>query len=223
MNNYTFSINNDTKNAKLYSPTLLEDINTSNITKQASRIDTSGDDIIIVFSAELTSEEQVTLLSLINAHNGEIPTEPTEPAKVEIVAETAPPPFASKILTNGTKLYKRVHGVKKTIAANSTDTLRFTVPYIQCKITGADILGGSHGDTCDFNIYDNSIGTISTIPNYKLNQFGFQVCIVKDFHKEHSNYDADLIQGMVVELNYTNTLNEPALICMNVIIHEVKA
>ena len=222
MSTYNYSIANDTKNSLLYSPTLVESINTSSISKQASRIDTSGDVIHVVFSAALTAEEEVTLTSLINAHNGESPENVEVISKVEIISEIAPPPFASKTLSNGTKLYKRVHGVKKVIAANSTDTIRFTIPYAQCKITGADILGASHGDVCNFNIYDTAQGTLSTIPNYKLNQFGFEVCMRKDYHREHSNYDADLILGMVLELEYTNESDQPALICMNAVLHEVK-
>ena len=127
--------------------------------------------------------------------------------------------FSDKRLTDGKKLFKRVHGVKKTLATNE-DTIEFIVPYTMSKISGIEILGADHGDTANFNVYDNAAGTISTIPNYKLNQFGFDVCLAKDFHKETSSYDADLILGMKLEVGVTSTAGK--VIGVNFILHEVK-
>lgn len=132
-------------------------------------------------------------------------------------------PFASKVLPDGKKLFKRVHGVSSTIAANSSDSIEIIVPYAQCKITSIEILGSIHGDTCDFNVYDNAAGTVSTVPNLKLNQFGFNVYMAEKYHKEESSYDADLIQGMKLEVVFTNSTNEASLIGVNFILHELKS
>jgi len=128
-------------------------------------------------------------------------------------------PFASKVLPNGQKIFKRVHGVKHVLSS-ATDVIRFTVPYTQCKITGIEILGANFGDTANFNVYDTSSGTLSTIPNFKLNQFGFDVNIKPSHHVENSEYDADLIQGLVLEVEITGITGQEVLI--NFILHEVK-
>lgn len=128
-------------------------------------------------------------------------------------------PFATKNLEDGKKIFKRVHGVQQTLTT-SNETIEFIVPYTQAKITGLEIIGANIGDVADFNVYDNAAGTISGTPNLKLNQFGFNVNISKDFHKETSKYDADLIQGMKLEVDYTGTINQ--LVCINFILHEVK-
>lgn len=128
-------------------------------------------------------------------------------------------PFASKTLRNGKKLFKRIHGVQHTLTT-ANNKIDFIVPYTQAKITGLEIIGANIGDVADFSVYDNSVGTISGIPNFKLNQFGFAVNMSKDFHKEVSQYDADLIQGMKLEVDYTGTVNQ--LVCVNFILHEIK-
>lgn len=152
------------------------------------------------------------------------------PAEVEIKKQAEGTPFASKTLPDGRKLFKRVHGVFKTIAAGATDTIELIVPYTQAKINALEILGACHGDTANFNVYDNEAGIITSmsastgytaIPNAKLNQFGFNVCMRKDFHKEESQYDADVIQGMRLELEITNSKDEEVLIGANFILHEL--
>jgi hypothetical protein len=130
-------------------------------------------------------------------------------------------PFADKILPNGQKLFKRVHGVQATVPANTTQSISFTVPYLQAKINGLQVMGASLGDTANFKVYDNALGTISGVPDLMLNQFGFNVCLTKDFHVEESQYDADVIQGMKLELEFTNSTASSVTIGTNFIIHEV--
>lgn len=218
---YTFSISSDITSGILNNSKLMTDIVSSSITASPLSVSTRGDEIEISFSSELSSSEQATLLTLLNAHDGTPESEVLPPAEVKIVEEVASAPFASKTLSNGQKLFKRVHGVYKTVSANSSGTVRFTVPYLQAKINGLEIVGANHGDTANFNVYDNAAGTVSTIPNYKLNQFGFNVCLKPVFHKEESQYDADVIQGMVLELEFTNSQNSETLIGANFILHEL--
>ena len=148
---------------------------------------------------------------------------PKKKKKVEIVADSPRQPFAAKILNDGRKIFKRVHGVVKTIQANSTDTISIETPYEAAKITGVEIIGASIGDTANFNVYDNSVGTISGYPNVKINQFGFNVVLAEKLHREQSDYDADVIQGLKLEAEITNSTSESKVYGVNFIIHEIKA
>jgi len=130
-------------------------------------------------------------------------------------------PFASKVLEDGKKLYKRVHG--KTISINNeTKDIELVIPYDNCKITGVEFIGASIGDKANLKVLDTPTGTLSTIPNYMLNQFGFDVYLSKDYHKETSQYDADLIKDMKLLIEYTTT-DTTKSIYANFILHEVKS
>jgi len=127
-------------------------------------------------------------------------------------------PFASKIV-NGKKLYERNHGKAFTVTA-STNTLEFVIPYPTCKITGIEIINGEAGDKISMYIIDDASGTYSTIPNYTLNQFGFDVYVGKDQYKKESKYDADLYIGMKVKIIYTSVSVKDIYINYN--LHELK-
>lgn len=153
------------------------------------------------------------------------------PSEVEIKKQSESAPFASKTLPDGRKLFKRVHGKFEIIPANGQGTIEFELPYESAKVNGLELIGGSKGDQADFNVYDNALGVITStlaatgytaIPGFKLNQFGFDVCVAPGYHEEISQYDADLIQGMKLEVLYKNSSNEDALIGINFIIHEVR-
>lgn len=221
MSNYIYNISSDIPNALLNSERLSNSIAASTIGPSLTSIDTEGNTLTVRFSSNITTEEQETLTALINTHDGAPTAEEIIPQEVKVVEEIPTSAFASKKLSTGQSLFKRVHGVFKTIPANSTETIRLIVPYTQAKINALEIIGAYHGDTANFNVYDNSSGTISTVPNYKLNQFGFNVCMRKDFHKEESQYDADLILGMVLELEYTNSQSTDTTIGANFILHEL--
>ena len=221
MSTYNYNISADTSNSMLNSQTLEESIQESSIVPIIQRIDTNGDVMSLVFDINLSTEEQTTLTNIVNSHDGSPTPEETAPAEVKIIEEVESPPFAAKVLSTGHKLFKRVHGVQTTVTANSSGSLELVVPYVQCKITGIEIIGAEVGDTSNFNVYDNAAGTISTIPNLKLNQFGFNVNMAKTYHREESAYDADLIQGMKLEVEFTNSENINKLVCVNFILHEL--
>lgn len=129
--------------------------------------------------------------------------------------------FAQKTTEDGKKLFRRKHGTKKTIPANTTDTLEIIVPYTYAKINKAEIINCSSGDTADLKVYDNSVGTISGVPNYMLNQFGFGVVMPDGMYIDESNYDADLIQGMKIELSYTNNTGNAKEVGLNITLHQL--
>lgn len=129
-------------------------------------------------------------------------------------------PFANKNI-GSKKLFRRKHGVSKTITANSTDTVEFSVPYSHVKITKAEVVNCAVGDTIDLTINDDASGTYTTVPNYMLNQFGFDVVLPDGIYVDESQYDADLFNGMVVKVTYTNNSNSDRLIGVNLTLHEL--
>lgn len=129
-------------------------------------------------------------------------------------------PFDSKKLSDGKSLFRRVHGVKQTLSGDTDFDL--VIPYNQCKINGLEIVWAPAGLQVDLKVYDTPTGTISTVPNYMLNQFGFGTGVAKDFYEETSNYDADLIKDMKVKCTILNPDSLTDTICVNFILHEVK-
>lgn len=128
-------------------------------------------------------------------------------------------PFASKTLKDGKKLYKRVHGVSTPID-NETKNIDFTVPYEACKITGVELINTDIGDSVNLKVLDTTTGTYTTIANYMLNQFGFNVYLAPGSHKEISQYDADLYLNMQLRIEYTTEATKTVYV--NFILHEVK-
>jgi len=127
-------------------------------------------------------------------------------------------PFASKTLENK-KLYKRVHGISAELAAGA-NTIIYTIPYQWVKINGIEVINGESGDAVSFYILDSTTGTYSTIPNYTLNQFAFDVNIAKDYYEHKSEFDADLYQGMQVKIVY-NSLSVKT-VGINFLLNELK-
>lgn len=195
------------------------------------REDGSGDESYDIPSVQLPqwSSDNDVLLNIINgnivlANYGESITDVNKaidilkgvvPTKVE----SSNYPFSSKILPDGKKLFRRVHGVSQTLTGTTGDIL-FNVPYNNCKITGIEIMGADLGDKISMYVLDTPTGTISGVPNYMLNQFGFNVQIATGLHGYHSNYDADLIKDMIIKVSY-DAVTADRTIYMNIFLHDV--
>lgn len=136
----------------------------------------------------------------------------------EQVAVNTQPAFAGKTV-GSQRIFKRVHGVSQSLSVGS-NTVEFVIPYVACKITGVELIGGALGDTVNFKVYDTPTGTISGYPNVQLNQFGFNVNLRPEYHAENSSYDADLIQDLKLSVEYTSV--DAKTIYINFILHEVK-
>jgi hypothetical protein len=131
-------------------------------------------------------------------------------------------PFHSKELPDiQKKLFRRSRGVQATLNPNGNTVIEFIIPYNWCKITTIEVVGLTHMVKVDFSIIDTPVGTYSTVPNYKLNQFGFNVNMSKDYYRDHSEYDADLYLGMVIQLVVKNDTDTTPLIGVNFTLHEV--
>jgi hypothetical protein len=131
-------------------------------------------------------------------------------------------PFHSKELSDiQKKLYRRSRGIQKILNANSDTVIEFEIPYAWCKITTMEIVGLPEMMKADLFIMDSSAGTYTGVPNYQLNQFGFNVNASKDYYKDHSEYDADLYMYMVVKVVIKNHTSNTPTIGINFTLHEV--
>lgn len=130
------------------------------------------------------------------------------------------PAIASKTTADGKKLFKRVHGIRADVVVG-TNTITWTIPYPHAKFLSIEFTEGLGAETAELNILDTATGTYSGVPNYKLNQFGFTTNIPKDFYAHKSEFDADLYQGMIIEVTFnakaTNNIG------INFVLNEVKA
>lgn len=127
-------------------------------------------------------------------------------------------PFSAKTI-EGKKLFKRIHGMNQDCIVGE-NLFEFIVPYNQCKITGIEMINGEPCDYVNLEVYDSDQGLVSGTPNLKLNQFGFNVSISKDYYEHKSEYDADLFIGLKILVRYNSQTARK--IGINIILNEVK-
>lgn len=133
-------------------------------------------------------------------------------------------PFALKELPDlQKKLFRRAHGVKTILNANGNTEIEFAVPYTWAKITTMEIVGLPQMMQADVTIHDNITGTYSGtgISKLQLNKFGFDINIAPNYYKDHSEYDADLYQGMIIKVVIKNNSNLTPEVGINITLHEV--
>lgn len=133
-------------------------------------------------------------------------------------------PFHSKELSDiQKKLFRRAHGIKQTLNANGNTTIEFEVPYTWAKITTMEVVGLPEMMQVDVTVHDTTTGTYSQtgISKFQLNKFGYDINIAKNYYRDHSEYDADLYQGMFIRMVIKNTTNLTPEIGINITLHEV--
>lgn len=131
-------------------------------------------------------------------------------------------PFAQKYHRDGRKLTRRVHGFKIDLDGTSNaQAVIFSVPYTACLMTSTSIISSVEGDKFDFKVLDTLAGTVSGVPNYPLNQFGFGVYAASSCYKEASEYDAELFQGLQIEVTVTPVDTVARSIYFNITLHEL--
>lgn len=127
-------------------------------------------------------------------------------------------PFQTKEL-DGKKLFKRVHGMIVDCVVGDNEFL-FTVPYAAAKLNILEMIGGEVGDKANFYVLDTATGAVTTVPNYVLNQFGFNVAVGPGYYKQKSEYDADVFAGLQLKCIY-NSLSAKK-VGVNFILNELK-
>jgi len=131
-------------------------------------------------------------------------------------------PFKSKEV-EGKSLFKRVHGVVVNCSDAQPSVFEYEIPYVHCKLNMIQIMWQPAGCRVNLEVFDDASGTYSTLPNAKLNQFGFDAGIAKDNCIQHSEYDADMYLGMKIRCTLTMPTGAAAQdICVNFGLNELK-
>lgn len=134
-------------------------------------------------------------------------------------------PFATKTLKDGSKLFRRKHGQKVTIVANSEQAIIFTVPYGQAKINKLEVIDANARDRIDLLVKSPvdvaTAGAYGMPADYLLNQFGFDVIVSDLLYSDKSDYDADVYAGFQIIAVYKNDTNADKEVGFNLIYHEV--
>lgn len=136
------------------------------------------------------------------------------------------PPFKSKNLPDGTKLFRRKHGKIETIQGNSEKLVIFECPYAKAKINKIEVIDANPLDQIDLYVNspkDAAIAALYGMPaDYMLNQFGFGVAVSGLLYSDKSDYDADVYQGFQVIVKYKNRTSNDKEVGFNLIFHEVQ-
>lgn len=134
-------------------------------------------------------------------------------------------PFASKVLPDGRKLFRRKHGIKEIILANSSKDIILTVPYKQAKINKLEIIDANPLDRVDLIVkspIDANVAAAYGMPaNAPLNQFGSNVIVSSLLYSDKSDYDADVYSGFQIVITYKNDTSTDKEVGFNITYHEV--
>lgn len=189
---------------------LEEEIKQSSIVVALDKITLLGNVLTIIFKSALSQAEINALDSIVDNHI------PKPQPNSNIITTT---PFASKVLENNFKLFKRFIGIQQELTTGN-NVITYTIPYNWVKIVGIDVVNCEPLDTANLEILDSSSGTYTGIPNFKLNQFGFNANLPQGFFSVKSNYDSDLYLGMQIKITYNSKSSKT--IGINFDFHEVK-
>lgn len=131
-------------------------------------------------------------------------------------------PFSSKVISGG-KLFRRKYGFKSaSIPVGESGVITLVVPYSKVKINEIELVNGKEGDTIDFKVLDTATGLLTGVPNYMLNQFAFDAELPNGFYRDRSDYDAELVAGMQIQITYKNNGLVAHTIRGNITYHEVR-
>lgn len=129
------------------------------------------------------------------------------------------PAFASKTF-DGKKLYKRVVGIRNAIVTGS-NVINWSNSFPWVKFMEIQFFNCQVGDYVDLEVYDDALGTYSTVANYKLNQFGFTANLSDAFYSHKSEFDADIYYGIIIRMTYHSISDKT--VGINFVMNEVKS
>ena len=116
----------------------------------------------------------------------------------------------------GKILFQKVHGVRKTIAAGTEETIEFQVPYPICYLTGAEIVTDvTSTSNLSVNIPDGQGG--STVHE----QYGYNVNVGQVYSRE-PGYAAALPQGLILQCKVKNISSVSKEMGVNFILHDAR-
>lgn len=134
-------------------------------------------------------------------------------------------PFSTKVLKDGSKLFRRKHGKKATVPAGQSLEVIFTVPYASAKINKLEIIDANPLDRVDLLVkspVDAAVAAAYGLPaDYMLNQFGFNVVVSELLYSDKSDYDAEVYQGFQIVAKIYNDSDNEKEYGFNLIYHEM--
>lgn len=130
------------------------------------------------------------------------------------------PTFTSKYTADG-KLTRRKQGYSFTASAGATTSFEILVPYVKCKMDAVEVINCDIGDSANFKVLDDDLGSISGVAKQVLNQYAIGVNLCQDFYRDESKYQADLLGGLYILVEYTETKGLDKTIYLNLDFHEV--
>lgn len=140
-------------------------------------------------------------------------------SKLKVSYSTQLEPFSSNELSDGRKLFRRKrganHGKPIICEAGEVTSIRYVVEFDFCKIDEVEIVNCGFPDTVSFNVLHNEYGL--------LNEFGKDIFLSDGYYNDSSNYDAELVKDLIIEVLYSNNGTEKKEVGINFVIHEVKA
>lgn len=126
--------------------------------------------------------------------------------------------YKNKINIDGVDyiIYNKVHGQHANVAANSSHTFTFTIPYALCKMTGIEIVYNVVGDAnLKVKVPDGQGGYILE------EQYGHDVNY-GDVYIRESGYAATLQAGIELECVVKNDEAVEKVMGVNFILHELR-
>lgn len=191
----------------------------STISIALASITANGSEVVFNFKDVLSSDDQTTLQSIITNYSYLAPVDPTQMVNVQAI-----PAFASKIIGNKS-LFKRVRGVQQDLVVGD-NTILYTEEFNWVKFMALEVINGEVGDYCSLYVLDSATGQVTlamtgtAIPNYPLNQFGFNANIAAGFYSHRSEFDADVYRGLQIKIVYHSMTAKR--IGINYVMNEVK-
>lgn len=131
------------------------------------------------------------------------------------------PAFSSNYTADG-RLFKRKHGYSVDLKANELKLIEIPIIYNKCKLDKVEIIGCDLGDSVNFKILDDDLGSYTTIPKQQLNQYGFDVKLPEKYYEDSSKYETNLTQGLYILIEYQENANIDKKVHFNIDFHEVR-
>jgi hypothetical protein len=219
--NKIYSIANDTLNGAVANRDLHNEIMASDIVIVLDSVSTADDILTIKFKAALSVEDEATLTALVAAHTG-VSTERDTPTIVDIHDR---PVFSNTVLSDGSILYLKIHGMMGIVPAATLDEndgsiipgeleLEFTIPYPEVYMQGMEIFSDILCMT-DMQIKHPMYGV--------LEKYGFNVCVGVQKYIREADYAARLPQGLVISAMLKNVELVDQEMGVNFILHEIRS
>jgi len=142
------------------------------------------------------------------------------PEKEEDVVLKRIAPFASNNLIDGKKLHIKTHGVNKIVPGLTSEYLSFSIPYDACKFNEIEVIEDVTM-ILDFTVELPDADNDPT-NNVKIESHGMQVNFGKTTYKRKSEYNADLVKGIILKTKIENKEDREKLVGINFILHEVR-